>query len=183
MEAEINFKIAPPHVNEDIDPALTPSENARIIALRKADAVANSYRDNPTLAADTFVVLHGEILGKPLDENDAKKMLSKMSGQEHTVITGVALVHVSRDIRFSHVEESKVRFKQINMRSIENYVATGEPLDKAGAYAIQGGAAKWIAGYTGSLTNIIGLPMEPLQKAFKEFGYDFRKEEMGKCRS
>lgn len=170
-EAGIGFTAAAPEVGEDIDPSLTPEENARVIAVRKADAVAPEYPDDFVLAADTMVVLDGEIIGKPVDAADAKRMLSKLSGREHMVITGFAIVRGRDSYHDSRVEASYVLFKPVPRNVIEEYVAGGEPLDKAGAYAIQGKFAKWIAGYRGSYTNIIGLPMESLAYALKRAGF------------
>ncbi len=174
-EANIPFDIHPSHVDESFDPSIAPDENARIVAIRKGEEIAIKFPRQPVLAADTIVVLEEKVIGKPVDENDAVRMLMNLSGREHIVYTGVALIDNSRSVNWSHVEKSSVFFKKVDRLSIQRYVATGEPMDKAGAYAIQGGAKGWIERFEGSKTNIIGLPMEPVMAAFKTFGYDFGK--------
>lgn len=181
-EANISFDVRPSHVDESFDPLAPPDENARLVAIRKASEVAKALPHQPTLAADTIVVLDEKVIGKPGDEEDAVRMLVNLSGRGHIVYTGVALIDKSREINWSHVEKSSVFFKMVDRVSIERYVATGEPMDKAGAYAIQGGAKGWIERFEGSETNIIGLPMEPVMAAFKAFGYDFGKGIRLPCR-
>jgi len=171
-EAGVAFTTVAPEVGEEIDPDLKPEQNARLIAMKKASAVAGKYPDGLVLAADTMVVLDGEIIGKPIDPHDARMMLSKLSGREHTVLTGFSLMMERGGYHSSHVESSFVKFKKLPERVIEEYVATGEPLDKAGAYGIQGSFREWIAGYRGSYTNIMGLPMEPLAEALKTAGFN-----------
>lgn len=172
-EADIHFDIVIPDVDEETNPALSPKENAESIALRKAEAVAAKHPERPVLAADTMVVLDDRIIGKPVDVEDAKNMLRALSGRTHSVLTGIAVAHDTRGLKWTHVEETRVTFHHVDSSAIEKYVAGGEPMDKAGGYAIQGGAKGWIAGFYGSYTNIIGLPMEPLLDAFKRFGYNF----------
>lgn len=181
-ERGIPYDVIPSSVNEESDPDLSPEENARVIAIRKADAVAEKYPGRLTLAADTIVVLDDTVLGKPADAEDAKKMLRALSGREHTVMSGIALVCPRKGVRWSHVEKSGVRFHHVPGADIDDYVAGGEPLDKAGAYAIQGGAGKWIESYSGSLSNIIGLPMEPLLQALETLGYETPKDGSAICR-
>ena len=164
------FDIKPPSVDENIDLSKTPEENARIIALEKAKDVGAQYQDRVVLAADTIVALGDSIIGKPVDKTDAQRILTTLSGKTHRVITGVVMVHVSQRASWTHTETSYVTFREISAQMIADCIDTGEPMDKAGGYAIQGGAKDWIEGYEGSLTNIIGLPMEPLAEAFAQFG-------------
>lgn len=175
-EAGIEFAVEPSDIEEIFDEGLTATENAAKVAVEKAESVAGPAPDALVLAADTVVVLDGEIIGKPADTAAARAMLARLAGREHEVITGVALVDATRELVWSGTASSRVRFREIPAEDIAAYVATGEPMDKAGAYAIQGGAAKWIEGYEGSLTNIIGLPMELLCETFDRFGYDFAKK-------
>lgn len=170
-EAGVEFEIIAPHIDETPDNSLSPEENARIIAERKAETVASMRRDKLIIAADTIVVLDGKMIGKPIDEADAIRMLSALSGRKHKVITGVAMAHVERGVRWSGVETSYTLFSEIPPGAIEDYVKTGEPMDKAGAYAVQGKAAEWITGFEGSVSNIIGLPMEMLTRTLKDLGY------------
>lgn len=180
-EAGIAFDIVTPEVDETFDPGISPAENAVRVALLKADSVSVRYPDFLTLAADTIVILDGEIMGKPEDEKRAREMLARLSGREHEVITGMAIVHIGSQIRWSVSESSMVRLAEISSAEIEKYVSEGEPMDKAGGYAIQGGAKRWVVRHTGSYTNIIGLPMEALKEAFDELGFGVKKES-ARCR-
>ena len=110
------------------------------------------------LGADTIVVLDNKVLGKPHDESDARHMLEHLSGRAHSVITGVALLIKGEEIVFHN--ETKVYFKQLAPFEIESYIASGEPMDKAGAYGIQGKGALWVDKIEGSYTNVVGLPVE-----------------------
>lgn len=172
-EAGMEFTVEPSHIEEVFDPNLTAVENVSKIAVQKAESVARPERSAVVLAADTVVVLDGEVIGKPADAAAARAMLARLAGREHEVVTGIALVSFDRGLAWSDAASSAVRFREIPKEDIAAYVATGEPLDKAGAYAIQGGAGRWIEEYAGSLTNIIGLPMELLQETFERLGYDF----------
>lgn len=174
--AGVEFEIVAPHVDETPDTALSPEENAKVIAERKAEVVASIRRDKLVIAADTMVVLDGEMIGKPVDEADAVSMLSKLSGRKHKVVTGVAMAHAERGVRWSGVETSYTLFRVIPEDAIGEYVNSGEPMDKAGAYAVQGKAAEWITGFEGSVSNIIGLPMEMVTRALRDLGY-LREEE------
>lgn len=181
-EAGIEFDIVTPEVEETFDPGLSPAQNAMRVAMLKADWVALRRPDALTLAADTIVILNGEIMGKPEDQKHAREMLARLSGKEHEVITGVAIVHIDSKVRWSTTDSSRVRLAEISPEEIEKYVSQGEPMDKAGAYAIQGEASRWVLGHKGSYTNIIGLPMEKVNQALSELGFKIKKES-AKCRS
>lgn len=170
-EAGVEFEIIAPHVDETADLSLSPEENARAIAELKARAISAIRRDKLVIAADTMVVLDGEMIGKPVDEADAIMMLSRLSGRRHKVVTGVAMAHGERGVWWSGVETSYTLFRAIPQDDIVAYVKTGEPMDKAGAYAVQGRAGEWIEGFEGSVSNIIGLPMELLTRALRDLGY------------
>lgn len=176
-QAGILFDTASPEVEEIIDLSIKPEENVQAIAIEKAEKVAAKHHNRAVLAADTIVTIDGVIIGKPENGADARRILKSLSGREHEVMTGVCLVDRSRNIHWTIVEVSAVRFKALTSEEIDLYVATKEPMDKAGGYAIQGGARKWIEEYRGSLSNIIGLPMEPLLDALDRFGYSFVKTE------
>lgn len=180
-EAGVEFEIIAPHVDETPDMSLTPEENARIIAELKAKTISAVRRDKLVIAADTMVVLDGEMIGKPVDEADAIRMLSRLSGRKHKVVTGVAMAHAERGVWWSGVETSHTLFRVIPQDAIGDYVRSGEPMDKAGAYAVQGRAAEWIEGFEGSVSNIIGLPMEMLTRALLDLGY-MREEKTSQCR-
>lgn len=146
----------------------------RRLAEAKADAVASrvtnlSFKDYLVLGADTVVVVTGEILGQPRDEEDARRMLSKLSGKWHEVLTGVSLQTIDEPTRklIAH-ETTRVRFAAISEDEIGRYIATGEPMDKAGAYAVQGRAALFIEEIQGDYFNIVGLPMRLVYKLSKK---------------
>jgi septum formation protein len=149
-------------------------DKARAVAAREvpsSDTPTPPYPDTPIriiLSADTIVVLGDRILEKPRDAADARAMLRDLSGREHEVVTGVCLLAEGREIGV--VSRSTVRFRDLADAEIAAYVATGEPMDKAGAYAIQGGAAPFVAATRGSYTNIVGLPMEDLERLLKMLG-------------
>lgn len=124
------------------------------------------------LAADTVVVIDGELLGKPKDPEDACSMLAKIAGREHTVLTGVALEDVDRNRRTAALERSRVRMAALTAEEIEWYVATGEPLDKAGSYAVQGIGALFVEEVHGNYTNVVGLPLPLTYRLFRELGWE-----------
>lgn len=124
------------------------------------------------LGADTIVVLDGELLGKPRDPEQARWMLGRIAGREHTVFTGVALREGNRQA--AAVDISQVRIAALDEAEIAWYVATGEPLDKAGSYAVQGLGASFVESIAGNYSNVVGLPLPTLRRLFAELGYDWR---------
>ena len=147
----------------DRDPAQLVCHNA----LAKGRDVCRRLGDQvPILAADTVVVLEGEILGKPRDPQEAAAMLRKLSGRSHQVLTGLALFYRGKVL--THVETTQVQFSPLSEKDIAGYIRTGEPLDKAGAYGIQGKAALFIPTINGSYSNVVGLPLAALKKLFAE---------------
>lgn len=151
-----------------VDETRTGDEDAvgyvQRLALEKAETVAGrlAAKESPgklVLGADTVVVVSGEILGQPLDREDARRMLTRLSGKWHEVLTGVALVRVGHSAGKVGHETTRVRFAELNDKEIDWYVATGEPMDKAGAYAVQGRAALFIKEIEGDYFNIVGLPI------------------------
>ena len=143
-------------------PAALVVENAK----RKARAVAEKYPDSPVLGADTVVSLEGKIFGKPKDKDEARKMLTALSGKMHEVTTGLALIN-RNEIRTTSVT-TKVFFDTMTKADIDAYIATDEPMDKAGAYAIQGKAARFIEKIEGSYSNVVGLPLNALIQLSKD---------------
>ena len=137
-------------------PAALVVENAK----HKARAVAEKYPDSPVLGADTVVSSEGKIFGKPKDKDEARKMLTALSGKMHEVTTGLALIN-RNEIRTTSVT-TKVFFDTMTKADIDAYIATEEPMDKAGAYAIQGKAARFIEKIEGSYSNVVGLPLNAL---------------------
>jgi septum formation protein len=171
----------------DLDETPLPGEEPRAYVLRLAreKAAARVRLGKPgelVLAADTIVVLDGDLLGKPRDEEDARRMLGRIAGREHTVLTGVALEEtagaaggeVGRGATVAAVEVSRVRMAAMSPEQIAWYVTTGEPLDKAGSYAVQGLGALFVEEVFGNYTNVVGLPLPATYRLFAELGYDLR---------
>ena len=164
-----DFEVVPSSVEEELDYGYRPEDNARMLARAKAEDVARQYPECWVIGADTLVTLHQEILGKPEDVADAQRMLRRLSGKEHRVATGICVVGPEKTLDKSIT--SKVRFKSLTDEEILNYIQTGEPMDKAGAYAIQGEGSFMIRDYSGSKTNIIGLPIDELKTLLQKTGY------------
>lgn len=163
-----DFKIIPSSVEEIFQPELSPRENAVAIARMKALDVSRSHPGHFVIGADTIVVLDDEIIGKPTDAADARNILRRLSGRRHQVITGVVVVNSNR---MEDAAVSEVDIRPLNDTEIARYVATGEPLDKAGAYAIQGEGASIVASYSGSYSNIVGLPLDTIKALLERAGY------------
>ena len=164
-EMGIEFEIDVPDVDETV--AGAPDEMVKVLAERKARAVAAKRSEGLVVAADTLVALDGRALGKPVDDEEAKEMLSSLSGRTHDVFTGVCVMDAASGRCMVEADRTGVCFREVSNEEIESYVATGEPRDKAGAYAIQGGAGAFVSGYEGSRTNVIGLPVELLDKMLR----------------
>lgn len=162
-----DFKIEVSDANEELQ-ATTPIELAIENALLKASAVAKKFPSDTVIGADTIVVLDNEILLKPIDEEDARKMLRRLSDREHQVITGLALVEGER--KMMAYEMTSVFFGEMSDEQIAAYVSTGEPMDKSGSYALQGGAAPFIKKIDGDWSNVVGLPLYRLRLMLERFG-------------
>lgn len=163
----------------EIDETPRPDEAPDVYVLRLAREKARTAArpGELVLAADTSVVIEGEILGKPRDDADAARMLRLLSGREHEVLTGVAVVETagSGEGRVaSGVDRTAVRMAPLTAEEIAWYVATGEPRDKAGAYAIQGLGSLWIDAVSGNYSNVVGLPIPRVCRLFAELGYDLK---------
>lgn len=163
------FAVRPSSHEESLDPSLEPGKAVEKIALGKARDIASSAsRGDVVLAADTLVFLDGEPLGKPRDETDAARMLAALSGREHTVVTGLAV------IAGGHVQtrsvSTAVRFAPLTKEQIDWYISTGEPMDKAGAYGIQGKGGMLIEGIDGDYYNVVGLPVHALAGMLQRAG-------------
>jgi septum formation protein len=160
----------PAGVKEKFDVDLTARELTLWNARRKAEQVARLHPEAVVLAADTLVALDGQVIGKPRDLREAAQILRRLSGRIHEVCSAVFLQHLARARSTSFHEISRVRFRRLNQRKIDNYLAKVDPLDKAGAYAAQGHGAEIIAAIEGSFTNVVGLPMGKTIRALREFG-------------
>lgn len=158
----------------DLDETPRPGEDPRATVLRlaRAKAAARGHPGELVLAADTVVVIDGELLGKPADPADARRMLGRIAGREHTVLTAVALEEPGRDRRAAEVAASQVKMARLSPEEIDWYVATGEPLDKAGSYAVQGIGALFVEEVFGNYTNVVGLPLPLTYRLFRGLGYD-----------
>lgn len=166
--AGFDFDVRPAHVNESVHVDETPDQYVRRIADAKARAVLADAVDRVVLAADTTVVVDGRILGKPADAADASRMLRLLSGRRHQVITAVTL---ARDARLmTRVAVTDVDFARLSDHEIAWYVASGEPFDKAGAYAVQGLASRFVIGIDGSHSNVVGLPVALVYAMLGELG-------------
>jgi len=168
----LDFEIVPSDAEERLPEGVSPDEAARMLAERKARLIASRRSDGLVIGADTVVVVAGQLLGKPSGPEDARAMLRLLSGREHQVITGIAVVESASGRCRSDAVATGVRFASLDERVIDRYVATGEPLDKAGAYAIQGFGALLIEGIDGCYYNVVGLPLRRLAELLGEFGYD-----------
>lgn len=173
--AGISFSVQPANVPEQHLTGETPEQYVRRLAREKAEAVASRVEsDAVILAADTEVVLDlvsGSPLGKPRDERDAVKMLKMLSGRNHYVTTGVCLMWRGKNGEWQSRDASEttlVQMQQIGDQEIHDYVATGEPMDKAGAYAIQGVASRWIPRIEGCYFNVVGLPVPLVYRMLRE---------------
>ena len=168
--AGFQFEIVPPGIDERFDVDLTLRELTAFNALRKGMAIAGKNPRHVVLAADTLVALGHEVIGKPVDLADARKILFRLSGRTHEVSSTVFIAHrAARKATLFH-EISRVRFRRLTGARIDNYIAKVNPLDKAGAYAAQGFGAEIIQKIDGSFTNVVGLPMEKTIPALAEFG-------------
>jgi septum formation protein len=158
------FEALPAHIDESCEEGEKADCYVERIALAKAEAVASRCPGSLVLGADTVVVIDDQILGKPCDEGDANRMLRVLNGRRHQVLTGVALVNdATGQSRVAH-EATDVRFAEMSDTEINWYVATGEPMDKAGAYAIQGHGALFIKEIRGDYFNVVGLPVRLLYR-------------------
>ena len=164
-----DFQILSPDVDETVEPGLSPARMVETLSLRKAQAAAGrAGAEDLILAADTVVALDGRVLGKPRDQEEAFAMLSSLSGREHRVYTGVTVLRGGQAA--TEHEETAVAFRALSPEEIRDYIATGEPMDKAGAYGIQGVGALLVQGIRGDYCNVVGLPVFRLGRMLSGFG-------------
>lgn len=165
----LEFTVRPAHGEERADPALPPAEYVKQLALQKAEEVARQCApEDLVIGADTIVVLDGKTLGKPHNAAHAFKMLSRLSSRRHSVYTGLALIQGERQMLGAEV--TQVRFCHLTEQEILDYIATGEPMDKAGAYGIQGKGALLVDSIQGDFYNVVGLPLCRLGRMLALFG-------------
>lgn len=151
-------------MDESFADASDPAATACLLAVRKAESIVNRCADGIIIGADTLVSAGGQIVGKPEDEEHAKGLLRLLSSQPHFVITGLCLINAATGERRVAFESTRVIMRPMSERQIEEYVATGEPMGKAGAYAIQETGDRYVERIEGSFTNVVGLPMELLER-------------------
>lgn len=159
----VEFQILPSSVPEAEDDYLSPFEICQLNAHRKARAVAKKNPDAIVLGADTLVFLGRDILGKPANMADAQQMLEKLQGKTHQVVTGLSLIQLRTHRESVFAESTDVRFRPLTAEQIRNYLSQINPLDKAGAYAIQDHGELIVEEISGSFTNVVGLPLERLE--------------------
>lgn len=169
-----DFEVVPGDTPEIHDEQLTAWEMAQVNAYRKARAIAKKFPDATVLGADTLVYLDREarLFGKPANAADAARMLGELQGRTHAVITGVCLLHLREHRQRVFAEWTDVRFHPLTAAQIKEYLELMNPLDKAGAYAIQGWGAVYVEAITGNYTNVVGLPIPAVEGCFRELGFD-----------
>lgn len=161
-------EVIPPTISEDFDNSLSVEENIKAFAELKAKAVSEKIDNGIIVGADTVVVLGKEVLGKPIDSADAFKILRKLSGRMHRVLTAFCVYSTPEERSFTAVETTKVYFKQLSDEEIESYISTEKPFDKAGAYGIQDRTAVFVEKIEGSYENVMGFPLTRFYKAMKD---------------
>lgn len=172
--AGFNYEIIPAISEEKTDPLLTPCETVVNLACQKAAEVSASHPDDIVIGADTVVVYDNEIMGKPADCDDAFRMLKKLSGNIHSVYTGVCIRKGNNQRAF--FEETKVEFYPLSDNEIREYIETGEPMDKAGAYGIQEKGSLLVKRIDGDYFNVVGLPLSRFVREFKAFNTEIYNE-------
>lgn len=165
----LTFEVVPADIEEEVFKDLTPQELVERLAKEKVLNASLKVKNSIVVGADTVVVLEGKILGKPKSKEEALNMLLLLSGKWHKVFSGVAVMDSDNKQLFSDVEETKVKFRRISTEEAMKYVETGESMDKAGAYAIQGKGAVFIEKIEGCYYNVVGLPIYRLEKLLKKF--------------
>ncbi|HKN62101.1 MAG TPA: Maf family protein [Candidatus Acidoferrales bacterium] len=173
--AGIVFEVQMAHVNEARRPRESAHSYVRRLAAAKVRAVAEHAKRKKqhaiVIGADTVVLAQGKVLGKPADVKEARRMLRLLSGRTHRVLTGVAMVSLPSGKEVHHVEATRVKFLKISGADIDDYIATGEPFDKAGAYGIQGIGGRFVASIDGCYFNVMGLPLARVWGMLRDLGY------------
>lgn len=166
----LDFEVDVPTIFQEFTPTQISDPNELVIenAKGKVAEVKSRHSDSIILGVDTVVVIDGQILGKPSNEDDAEQMLNSLQGRTHEVHTGVALFDPKSQQEITFVDKTEVDFRPMTVDQIKAYVATGEPMDKAGAYAIQGKGAVFISGIRGDFFSVMGLPISPLYEFLRE---------------
>ena len=169
-QLDVAFEILPSKADELMHEQLSAGELCQINAYRKARAVAKKHPDALVMGVDTLVALGSTIFGKPGNRAEAVKMLQQLQGKTHHVATGVCLLHLREHRQFIFAEITEVTFRSLSKQDIERYLSHVDPLDKAGAYAIQEHGDDVVRTINGSFSNVVGLPLERLRETFSEWG-------------
>lgn len=169
-----NFKVLVSNVDETIPETIDTYKIAEYLAVKKADAVAFEHVDDIVIGCDTVVIQNGKIMGKPKSNDDAHNMLNLLSNSSHDVITGCAIIFKRKVYAFS--EKTSVHFYNLSNDEIDKYIATGEPMDKAGSYGIQGKGALFIKRIEGDYYNVVGLPVAALSRKLREIIETYKGE-------
>ena len=170
-KAGLEFSVIPSAYDEETGLDMEPGKLAEHLALKKAEDIASYNTAALAIGADTVVVVDGTVLGQPRNHESARQMLEKLSGRAHSVISAYALVCPEKGIKKVRSAATKVYFRELSASEIDAYIKSGEPMDKAGAYAIQGGAASFVEKIDGDYYNVVGLPVGEVMRDLKEMGY------------
>ncbi len=168
-KTRLPFSVEGSDYEEDMSLPLSPHELVKFLSLEKAKSVAKNHTDALIIAADTIVTFQEKVLGKPHTAEKAKEMLLMLNGKRNTVITGVAIIDTTSGRIDSFSDEADVYFKHLTESEIDNYIQSGEPLDKAGAYAVQGLGSVFIKKIDGDFFSIMGFPIEKIAESLKSF--------------
>lgn len=171
-QLELDFEIVPADIEEVHHEQLTCGELCQMNAYYKSRAISKKYPDAVVLGVDTLVTLDGKVFGKPKNLNEAQRMLRSLSGKVHEVMSGVCLTHLRNHRQKILLEKTRVKFKKLDATEIREYLELINPLDKAGGYAIQEHGDLIVERIIGSYSNVVGLPMERLQKELADFGVE-----------
>ncbi len=168
--ANIPFRVETSNYEEDMTLDLKPEDLVKYLSEEKAKDIAFKYKDAIIIGADTLISFQGKVLGKPGDKVRAKEMLKSLSGKSHSVFTGYAILDTKNGKKLTNAVETKVYFNKLLENEIDEYVATGEPIDRVGSYSINGLGRKLINRIDGDYDNVVGLPLQSLAKDLKKFG-------------
>ncbi|WP_307390208.1 Maf family protein [Bacillus horti] len=172
----LSFSIQPSHIIEEVDMSCPPEEIVQLLAQQKAEAVAKEVQDGVVLGADTIVVIDGKVLGKPQTKEMAFDMLKQLQNHVHEVYSGVALFDVETKERYIGFQQTTVKMKALQDEEIQQYIMTGEPMDKAGSYAIQGIGATFVEEIRGDYFTVVGLPLLMTANFLKKAGIDILQQ-------
>lgn len=168
----LDVKVVPSNIDEKLNPRLKPKTQAETLSTQKARVVSQKYPDAIILAADTLVYINGDILGKPKNIDEGKRMIKKLQGKTHSVITGFTILHGKSKKILTDSSETKVTFRKLSDSQIKNYLKKENPLDKAGGYCLQGMGAVLVEKINGDFSNVVGLPLGKVIPALKKFGIE-----------